>query len=64
MIQFDMAKTFRTVLEAFGLRSIAKEKSVGVTQSIGGTQLSKNLSHTTGGTIAAQDAHSQQRSSC
>jgi hypothetical protein len=38
------------VLEAFGLLSIAKEKSVCVTQSIDGAQLvSKNLSHTTGG---------------
>jgi hypothetical protein len=49
MIQFDIAKTLRTVLEAFGLLSIAKERSVDVTQSIDGAQLSKNLSHTTGG---------------
>lgn len=49
MINFDIAKTLRTVLDAFGLLTIAKEKSVCVTQSIDGVQLSKNLSHTTGG---------------
>jgi hypothetical protein len=37
------------LLDAFGLLTIAIEKSVGVTQSINGAQLSKNLSHTTGG---------------
>ena len=49
MINFDIEKTLRTVLDAFGLLTIAKEKSVCVTQSIDGAQLSKNLSHTTGG---------------
>jgi hypothetical protein len=49
MIQFDIEKTLRTVLGAYGLLSIAVDKSVSVTQSIDGAQLSKNLSHTTGG---------------
>ena len=49
MIQFDIKKMLRTVLRAYGLHSLAVNKSVSVTQSMDGAQLSKNLSHTTGG---------------
>ena len=51
MIQFDIEKMLQTVLRAYGLLSLAVDKSVSVTQSMDGAQLSKNLSHTTGGII-------------